>query len=182
LLVNTWRNLPSKIWVTIASLDPRLRRRSREAAERLSPREAELFLAMARYDLAHSLAVAARLEDDQLLYRAALLHDAGKLRSELGIFARWLYTALELFMPRRLQRIGAAVEEETVGENVKEKIYSLPRGWKRGLYVQLHHGEIAGEILYSLGSEDELVHLVRGHQDEPVNGRARRLREIDDSL
>ena len=180
--MNTWRNLPGKIWVTIASLDPRLRRRSRAAAERLSTREAELFLAMARYDLAHSLAVAARLEDDPLLYRAALLHDAGKLRSELGLLSRWLYTAMELFLPGRLQRIGAAVEEEAAGENVRERIQGLPRGWKRGLYVQLHHGEIAGELLSSLGSEEELVRLVGGHQDKPVDERSRRLREIDDAL
>jgi hypothetical protein len=180
--MNTWRNLPGKIWVTIASLDPRLRGRSSAAAARLSPEESELFLAMARYDLAHSLAVAARLEDDPLLYKAGLLHDAGKLRSELDLFARWLYTAMELFMPQRLQRTGAAVEEEAVGEEVKERIYSLPRGWKRGLYVQLHHGEIAGELLSSAGSDEELVRLVGEHQDEPADEKAGRLREIDDSL
>lgn len=180
--MNSWRNLPKKIWVTIASLDPRLRVRSRAAASRLDAGEADLFLSMARYDLAHSMAVAARLEDDPLLYRAALLHDAGKLRSELNIFARWLYTAMELLAPRRLQRIEAAVEEQAAGEGVTNRIHSLPRGWRRGLYVQLHHGEIAAEILSSLGSDKELVQLVREHQEEPADERSVRLREVDDSL
>ena len=180
--MNTWRNLPRKIWVTIASLDPRLRERSRAAAAGLSPEESELFLSMARYDLAHSLAVAGRLEDDPLLHRAALLHDAGKLRSELSLFSRWLYTAMELLAPRRLRRIGAAVDEEAAGEGLTQRINSLPRGWKRGLYVQLHHGEIAAEMLSSLGSDAELVRLVGEHQEEPSDGRSRRLREVDDSL
>jgi hypothetical protein len=168
--------------VAIASLDPRLRARSRAAASNLSPGEADLFLAMGRYDLAHSLAMAARLKDDPLLYKAGLLHDAGKLRSELGIFSRWLYTFAELLFPFRLKAKEDMVEEKARGDSIEERILSLPKGWTRGLYVQLHHGEIAAEMLAGLGSEEELVRLVEGHQAEPGGERARRLREIDDSL
>jgi hypothetical protein len=180
--MNTWRNLPRKVWVAIASLDPRLRERSRAASSSLSPGEADLFLAMGRYDLAHSLAVAARLKDDPLLYKAGLLHDAGKLRSELGIFSRWLYTFAELFFPSGLKAREAMVEERARGDNIEERIISVPRGWARGLYVQLHHGEIAARMLVGLGSDEELVRLVEGHQAEPGGERARRFREIDDSL
>lgn len=180
--MNTWRNLPGKIWVTLVSLDPRLRGRARRAASVLSPGEAELFAAMGRYDMAHSMAVAARLADDNLLYRAGLLHDAGKLRSELGILTRWLYTALELLAPPLLQRIKEEIEADATGDGVSERMYSLPRGWKRGLYVQMHHGEIAAEMLARMDCEEELVRLVGSHQFEPRDDMERRLQEVDDIL
>jgi hypothetical protein len=180
--MNTWRNLPGKIWVTVVSLEPRLRSRSRHAARMLSPHEGQLFLAMSRYDLAHSMAVAARLKDEPLLHRAGLLHDAGKLRSEASIFTRWLYTAMELLVPKRLQHACEKVEERARGEEIMERVRSLPRGWRRGIYVQLHHGEIAAQVLAGLGSDGELIRLVGSHQHEPCDELERRLREIDDSL
>ncbi|MEW6552996.1 MAG: hypothetical protein AB1384_01755 [Actinomycetota bacterium] len=180
--MNTWRNLPGKIYVTLASLDPRLRARSRRAARGLSGGERALFLAMSRYDLAHSLAVASRLGDEDILRRAGLLHDTGKLRGELGLFSRWLYTALEIFYPSRLVALAQRVEGEVSGSGVLGRMHSLPRGWRRGLYVQLHHAEIAAELLARAGSERELVELVGSHQDEPRDARQRRLREADDFL
>lgn len=139
-------------------------------------------MAMARYDLAHALAVAARLEDDPLLRKAALLHDTGKLCSELGLFARWLYTALEILSPSLLGKLARRVEAEAEGSGVMERMASLRRGWRRGLFVQLYHGEIAGELLAGMGSEAGLVELVGSHQDEPRGEGERRLREADDSL
>jgi hypothetical protein len=180
--MNTWRNLPGKIYVTLASLDPRLRSRSRRAAEGLSSGERGLFLSMSRYDLAHSMAVASRLEDETLLRKAGLLHDTGKLRSELGLFSRWLYTALEILFPYRLQRLLERIDTEAAEGDVMESVQSLPRGWRRGIYVQLHHAEIAAELLAQAGSEAELVRLVGSHQDEPRDNMQRRLREADDSL
>ncbi len=179
--MNTWRNLPGKALVTAYALRPRLRLRAGEAAAVLSQGERELFLGMKRYDLAHSLAVADRLRDDPPLYRAALLHDAGKLPSELGLSTRWLYTALELTAPRFLRRLCGRAERKAEGEGAVERMRSLPRGLWRGLYVQSHHGEIAAELLRGLGSEEELVRLVGGHQGRPADVRAARLREADDS-
>ncbi len=178
--MNTWRNLPGKIWVTVASLNPFLRWRSRRVATELSPGEAELFLDMSRYDLTHSLAVAKRLKDDPFLYRAALLHDAGKLRTDLGLFTRWLYTAMEIFMPSSLGWERKRLERAAIGESALQRARSLPGGWRRGLYVQFHHAEIGAEILDGLGSDAELVAIIRGHQGEPVGERARRLAEVDD--
>jgi hypothetical protein len=63
-----------------------------------------------------------------------------------------------------------------------ERVHSLPRGWRRGLYVQLHHAEIAAEQLAQAGSEAELLRLVGSHQDEPRDTPQRLLREADDSL
>ncbi len=180
--MNTWSNLPGKLKVTLASLHPALGKRAHAAARSLSAAERELFLGMARYDRAHCMAVAERLADDPLLYRAGLLHDAGKLRSELGLFTRWLYTAGELFAPERLAALAAGLEEQAVGEGALERARSLRGRWRRGFYVQLHHAEIAADILRGLGSGEDLVELVAGHQEEPRGGRSRRLKEADDSL
>ena len=179
--MNTWRNLPGKAVAAASSFHPRLRERAEKAAGCLSRGERELFLAMGRYDLAHSLAVAERLRDDPLLYRAALLHDVGKLGSELNLLHRWLYTALELLAPRRLRALCGKAEARARGTGALERARSLPRGLGRGFFVQAHHGEIAAELLRELGSEDSLVRLVGGHQGEPDGPRAARLRAADDA-
>jgi len=85
-------------------------------------------------------------------------------------------------MPGRLQSTCTEVDEQVVGAGVLERLHSLPRGWRRGIYVQLHHGEIAAETLSDLGSDAELVRLVKRHHCEPGDERERRLRDIDDSL
>ncbi len=178
--MNTWKNLPGKLWVSFMALNPRLHRRALSAGRVLSPAERDLFLSMDRYDLAHSLAVASRLREDPLLYRAALLHDSGKLVTELKLRVRWAYTFLEVFRPRWLQRLTNWVEGEALGRGVLERMRSLPPGWKRGLFVQLHHGEIAAELLRRAGSDEVLVGLVEGHQKEPADERAASLRRVDD--
>lgn len=180
--MNTWRNLPGKLKVSLLSLHPRLRREALRCGEDLNAAERELFLTLNRYDLAHSLAMARRLGDDPLLKRAALLHDVGKLRHELNIFTRWLCTFLEIFLPGRLRQLCATVEEKARGEGILERIRSLPRGWRRGFFVQAHHGEIAGALLRRAGSAEELVRLVEEHQHEPRDEKARRLRQADDAL
>jgi hypothetical protein len=178
--MNTWRNIPGKVWIALLSLDPFLKGRALKAASLLPDGESQLFLSMSRYDLAHAMTVAKRLRDDPLLVRAALLHDSGKLRSELGLFMRQVLTALEVLAPRELDRMTREVEAKARGERPVEKTQSLQGTWKKGLYTQAHHGEIAAELLRGLGSEDELVRLVAGHQKEPFDERSRRLREVDD--
>lgn len=157
-----------------------MRKRFRDAASCLSPGEAELFLSMNRYDMAHSLAVAGKLRDDLLLHRMALLHDTGKLRSDLGIFTRWIYTWMELFMPSELRRMKERLDTAVTGGGALEKARSLSRGWRRGFYVQAHHAEIGAELLKGLGSDDELVEMIGGHQQDPVGERAERFARVDD--
>ncbi len=60
---------------------------------------------------------------------------------------------LEIFYPSRLLRLSQRVEGEAAGSGVMERVHSLPRGWRRGLYVQLHHAEIAAEMLERAGSK-----------------------------
>ncbi len=180
---NSWRNLPGKARVSLLALDPRLRRRAEREARILSPVERELFLSLRRYDLAHSLAVASRVgREDPTLLRAALLHDVGKLRRELRVPVRYLYMLLELLFPSVLSRIAESVEREARGPAWTERLYSLPRGWKRGIFIQLHHGEVGAEILRLAGCEEEVCRLVEGHQKEPQDLKAKMLAVADDSL
>jgi len=182
-VTNSWRNLPGKARVSFLALTPRLRRQAEEEAMRMTLLERELFLSLSRYDLAHSLAVASRLgEGDPELYRAGLLHDVGKLRRELRAPARYLYMFLELFLPSRLEALAEALEGEAKGSGWTERAYSLPRGWKRGLYIQLHHGKIGAELLRQAGCSEEVSRLVEGHQARPRDAKARLLAEADDSL
>lgn len=180
---NSWKNLPGKAKVSLLALNPRLRRRAEKEARSLNPVERELFLSLTRYDLAHSLAVASRLgREDPVLRRAALLHDVGKLRRELRAPARYLYMCLELFFPSKLSRLAESLEESAQGSDWTERLYSLPRGWKRGLYLQLHHGEVGAEILRLAGCDEKVCRLVEGHQKEPRDLQAKKLAEADDSF
>jgi len=146
----------------------------------LHEREAELFLAMSRYDLAHSMAVAEKLRGDPLLFKAALLHDVGKMKEHLTLSTRWLYTCMELCASARLKRMVRELEGKTSGGDVLERALSLPKGWRRGFFVQVYHGELGAELLKGLGSEPEMVNLVKGHQKDPSGEKAERLKEIDD--
>jgi hypothetical protein len=93
-----------------------------------------------------------------------------------------MYTFLEVFLPRLLARLAGKVEKEARGGDVLERMRSLPPGWRRGLYVQLHHGEVGAALLERAGSGEEVVRLVRDHQGEPRDDRSRRLRRLDDAL
>ncbi len=157
-----------KARVSLLSLSPRLTSRCRRMASTyLTPAEAELFLDMTRYDRAHSILVASRLTDDEMLVRTALVHDAGKLRDELPAWFRTGYTAAEIFARAHLDRVQGRLEVEAGEGTTGERLSRLRRKSDRALFVQSHHGEIAAEMLAALGCELEVVRLVRYHQEVP---------------
>jgi putative nucleotidyltransferase with HDIG domain len=173
------RAVSGKFKVFLFSLHPGLRRRMERATDGLSPWEKSLVLSLNRYDAAHSLLVRSALEENGVLRKAALLHDCGKLRKEAGIVSRWLYAALNLFSPRRLERVSLRLDGEARGNSRLDRAMSLPRGWKRGLYVLIHHAEIGAELLRAAGTEEEVAALVEGHHREPCGRKGRLLAEAD---
>ncbi len=157
-----------KARVTLLSLSPRLDAHCRWlAATCLAPPEAALFFDMNRYDRAHSILVASRLQDDEILKKTALLHDVGKLHSELPAWFRTGYTAAEIIAPVHLDRVRARLEAREGEGTTGERLSHLRRKSDRALFVQTHHGEIAAEMLTALGCELEVVRLVRYHQEVP---------------
>lgn len=157
-----------KTRVFLLSLAPRLNAACRDmAAAHLALFEAELFGRMSRYDRAHSLLVAGRLSDDEVLVRASLLHDTGKLRAELPAWFRTAYTATEILTRDRLAAANVRVDAAAGEGTCLERLERLRGRRERALFVQSHHGEIGADILQGLGCELEVTRIVRYHQGVP---------------
>ncbi|PKN44024.1 MAG: hypothetical protein CVU59_12725 [Deltaproteobacteria bacterium HGW-Deltaproteobacteria-17] len=157
---------------------------NRLAARYLNEPETRLFTQMGRYDRSHSLLVAERCADSPRLVRAALLHDCGKLASELPLWFRNLYTALEILAPAWLSRRQESLAEGLPEGSAIASLQLLPGRWPRALFAQSHHGKIGAELLEALGCELEVTYLVRYHQGavDPVDAELRRFIEADSAF
>lgn len=126
----------------------------------LEPEEAGLFFAMTKLDRCHSLRVArdalrlarGRGFDEQLLVKAALLHDVGK-GGEVPLWYKVGCVLLESLAPGYAQ-------------NLADK--DAPRGsLRRALYVYFNHGALGAEKLEALGSDWRIVWLAANHHATP---------------
>lgn len=154
--------------VFFLSLSPRLGvEGERMARAHLTPAEETLFASMSRYDRAHSLLVARDLGGVRSLVKAALLHDTGKLRRELPAWFRICYTGAEIFASHHLKRAAESLKERVGQGSSRERLARLERRSDRALFAQTYHGELAAEMLEGLGTELEVVRLVRYHQVIP---------------
>lgn len=121
----------------------------------LLPPESELWRRMARQDRRHSIGVARRTEDalgdpPREVMAAALLHDVGKLESDLGTFLRVVATLSVVLA-------GRETAELWVGSTgVTRRI---------GLYVK--HPEIGADLLAMAGSDPLTVAWAREHHSGP---------------
>jgi hypothetical protein len=118
---------------------------------------------------AHSLRVLERLqragESDPDLMRAALLHDAGKVRSPLSLPDRALIVLGKRFLPGRVKRWGE-------GE---------ARGIQRAFVVAAQHPAWGAEMAAQAGATARTCDLIRRHQEEAGEDRLlRALQEADD--
>ncbi len=128
-------------------------------AERLHDGEFALWAAQPRYDRRHTLRVARRVHrllaeraDRDDWVAAALLHDVGKIRADLGVVGRSVATAVA----------GVVGKREMAGWHDDPGI----RG-RFGRYAA--HGEIGGAMVRDAGGREsaarwaEVHHLVGGH-------------------
>lgn len=140
----------------------------------LTPPLAKLFWQMSSADQAHGLRVLQNLitqgEKDSVLLAAALLHDVGKIRFSLRVWERVLIVLSNWLIPDIALRWGA-------GE---------PAGWQRPFVIATHHPAWGAEILSKTGGSEDLIELVRRHQEPLSLGSQtkierwlRRLQEID---
>lgn len=140
---------------------------------RLTRPEQALFFAQESGDQAHAIEVARRLEAqggvDEILVRAALLHDVGKAPG-VALPYRVLLVLLERLAPGRLRALSPD---------------------RHGLLAPLaraaHHPEIGARYAAAAGCAPEVVALIRHHQrrrpplEAPLAARLARLQAVDDA-
>jgi hypothetical protein len=123
----------------------------REIAAVLSEQEMVLFQRLSLNDQAHSYQVMTMLKttgyDNPDLLAAALLHDIGKTRYRLPIWARSLVVLAEAFVPSRVARWGK-------GEAT---------WWRRPFVVKAQHAEWGAEMAKAAGSRPITVALIGRH-------------------
>ncbi len=121
----------------------------------LSPSLLELFRRMSRSDQLHGIrvlrSVRADGSDHPTLCAAALLHDVGKSRHRPQLWDRILVVLVTALFPDAVERWGNAE----------------PRGWRRAFVIAAQHPRWGAEIIRNAGGSDDLVTLVRRHQETP---------------
>ena len=145
----------------------------------LKPGEVEVWSAMSGPDRRHAVTVARRVAvvlgnpdgagAARNVLAAALLHDAGKSRSGLGVFGRSAATVVALLLGRR--RVAAWRERTS--------------GWRHRVGCYAAHDEIGAALLEAAGSDPLVVAWAREHHQPDSQWSVERpvgvlLKEADD--
>jgi HD domain len=151
------RHLADRFFGALSSAGPPVDD-ERWALDQLLPGERELWRRMSGPDRRHAIGVAREvarlLEDadlplDRPVVAAALLHDVGKVESQLGTFAR----------------VGATLAGLVGGrERVARSAVRPPESrWGNGTRLYLAHDRLGGELLRSAGSDPFTVAWAEEH-------------------
>lgn len=141
-----------------------------QLAEYLNPAQRVLFARMTVGDQRHSLdlfyGLRARKGNDEALLQAALLHDVGKSLARIHLWHRVVYVLLGRLSGSLRARLGARPD----------------RDWRYPYHVLVHHTELGAELARRAGCSDDVVALIRNHQ-QPVSAQIppaaqRRLRAL----
>jgi hypothetical protein len=121
----------------------------------LSPSLLEVFRHMSRSDQLHGIRVLRSVRaggaDHPTLCAAALLHDVGKSRHRPQLWDRILVVLATALFPEAVERWGNAE----------------PQGWRRAFVIAAQHPSWGADIIRTAGGSDNLVTLVRRHQETP---------------
>jgi predicted HD phosphohydrolase len=124
-----------------------------EIAVDLNPGELDLFQRMSLSDQQHALRVYRLLKSvgrtDGDLLSAALLHDVGKVCSDLTVWDRSLVVLGETFLPGKTKVWGQDDND----------------GWKRAFVVREYHAVWGADLAEQAGSADGVIALILRHQD-----------------
>lgn len=139
-------------------------------ASRLSPAEQVLFAAMPLYDQRHCLDVFYTLREagysDELLLRAAIFHDCGKV-DERG-------------RPMPLSWYVAASLLKSVAPGLYSALAASGKGCLRPLRVYAEHAWRGAQLAAAAGSPPEVVATIRHYHDDAPTGRAALLKWADE--
>jgi len=133
----------------------------------LTAAEYALFLHMSRPERQHHLRVLAFLLDQghrhPSLLKAALLHDAGKLRYRFSLPDRVLVVLVKALLPGKFRAWSEAE----------------PLGWRRSFVISAKHPIWGAEMCEAIQTDSLAVDLIRSHQThldgEPASERDRLL-------
>jgi putative nucleotidyltransferase with HDIG domain len=127
-----------------------------------------LFFQMNRVDQHHAIAVAQAVlcgpwqyqqVDLEILIKAALLHDIGKVEGDLNFWSRMAAGAARRLKPGFREKYA-----RTTRDNFWSKF-----GY--GFYVDLTHPRRGSYMARALGIEVEVVRLIRQHHDPPTKNQ-----------
>ena len=124
------------------------------AARTLSPPLLALFRQMRRPEQLHSLnvlrGVLAQGETPDDLAVAALLHDVGKARYPLRLWAKTVGVLVRAVSPSTFERLSRG----------DPRVF-----WQRPFVVYVHHPEWSAELLAAAGASELSIWLARHHQE-----------------
>ncbi|HEX3032948.1 MAG TPA: HD domain-containing protein [Bacillota bacterium] len=135
----------------------------------LNPKELQAFEAMDTNSQKHCILVAKTclelLQDypkGQIkvttLVRAALLHDIGKVRGDLGTLDRVIVVMVDRLFPN----VGAALSAESRHRN--------STGLRHAFYIYHNHPSLGVETAIAIGVEREICQLIADHHSSPYTG------------
>lgn len=109
----------------------------------------------------HSINVARTLEkllagetvDKSLLFRAALLHDIGKVKGQFTVLDRVWYVLVRKVSRRLVRKIAKKGSSSWLGK------------LRNAFYIHIYHGELGAQLVLREGLCGELADLIRHHHD-----------------
>ncbi|MEN6344100.1 MAG: HD domain-containing protein [Armatimonadia bacterium] len=131
--------------------------------EYLSPEERSLFLEMDEPDQRHSLRVAEFCAQSleaypqvprELMMKAALLHDVGKVGGQLGLVFRTLWVFGHRLVPWLLEAVARRSE------------HARPGTARHKMYIQMYHARVGVQKLKQIGTEPRVLEYIL-YTEEP---------------
>ncbi|MDI6619137.1 MAG: HDIG domain-containing protein [Clostridiales bacterium] len=114
----------------------------------LNKKEYDLFMKLPPYERAHALNTAftvqgfGDIDNKEIIVKAALLHDIGKVGSGIGIFGKSILVLTDKFFPDFSHKLSQKID--------MFKIY-------------YKHPEIGAKLLESIGTDKKVILLVENH-------------------
>jgi putative nucleotidyltransferase with HDIG domain len=130
--------------------------------ENLTKQEQILFYRMSQFDQKHSLLVAHTIEEIlgrrakmkiEKLFKAALLHDVGKVCVKLTLWDRVIQTVSFAALRPIANYLADRGQSEHAGH------------LSRILYCSKYHPQIGAELAREIGVEESIVYLIQHHED-----------------